>query len=40
MTAIIARSAATGITLSLRSNIGCHAGATPASNLLQSNRPW
>jgi hypothetical protein len=39
MTAITALSAATGITLSLRSNIGCHVGATLASNLLQSIRP-
>jgi hypothetical protein len=38
-TAIIARSAATDITLSLHSNIGCHAGVTQASNLLQSIRP-
>ena len=38
MTAIIARWAATAITSSPLSNTGCRAGATRASNLLQSNR--
>jgi hypothetical protein len=39
MMVIIVHLAATAITLSLRSNIGCRAGATQASNLLQLNRP-